>query len=181
MLYSLFSLITGLLGSLLLLRAYLWSLAISPRDPLVAFAWKLTDWLVNPVAYIVKPRGNWDWSTLASTFLVAVVEVIVMREVTGYPMTPLAYAVAPFAMVARWAIDLLIWGLIIYCVFSFIQSARYSGNMALLHTLVNPFLRPLRRFIPTIGRFDLTPIVLFIALNLALRFIVPLSMGMASL
>ena len=49
-LLTVLAVVVGLLGSLLILRAYLWSLAISPRDPLVRFAWKLTDWLVNPVA-----------------------------------------------------------------------------------------------------------------------------------
>ena len=50
-LFDLFTFITGLLGAILLLRAWLWTLAISPRDPLVAVLWKFTDWLVNPVAY----------------------------------------------------------------------------------------------------------------------------------
>lgn len=180
-LLSLFNIVTGILGSILLLRAYLWSLAISPRDPLVAFAWKLTDWLVNPIAYVVRPRGNWDWSSLAAALVVAVVEVVVMRELTGYPVTPEAYVLAPLAMVVRWGVDLLIWGLIIYCVMSFVSTARYSGNMALLATLIDPFLRPFRRVIPMVGRFDLSPIVLFVILNLLQRFLIPISMGTMAL
>lgn len=179
-LYGIFSLATALLGSLLLLRAYLWSLAISPRDPLVAFAWKFTDWLVNPVAYLVKPRGNWEWSCLASAFIVAVVQVMVGREVTGFPLTALAFAAAPFALMLRWAINLLIWAVIIYAVMSFMGS-RYMGYQSMLATLVDPFLRPLRRFIPPVKGFDLSPLALFVLLYLILHWITPVSTGMVVL
>lgn len=175
-LYEIFGFFTSLLGSLLLLRAYLWSLAISPRDPLVAFAWKFTDWLVNPVAYIVKPRGNVEWSCLAAALLVAVVQVLLGREVVGFPASAVGFAVAPFAMVVRWGINLVIWGVIIYAVMSFLGS-RYLGYRSMMATLIDPFLRPFRRFIPRIGNFDITPIVLFILLSIVLRFVVPLSMG----
>lgn len=179
-LFDVFGLITALLGSVLLLRAYLWALAIGPRDPLVAFAWKFTDWLVNPVAYLVKPRGNFEWSCLAAALIVALVQVLVAREVMGFPVTALSFALAPFAMLLRWAINLVIWGVIIYAVMSF-MGTRYLGYQSMLATLVDPFLRPFRRFIPRIGRFDISPIILFLLLNLALRWVVPASMGLTML
>lgn len=97
--YDLFSFFTGFLGAILLLRAWLWSLAISPRDPLVSVIWRLTDWLVNPVAYVIKPRGNWEWTCLISALLVAVVQVLIGREVIGFPATAMGFALAPFALV----------------------------------------------------------------------------------
>ena len=66
---------------------------------------------------------------------------------------------------------------ILYCVLSFFAN-RYSGYSALLGTMVDPFLRPFRRLIPPIKGFDLSPILFFLLLNLALRFIVPASMGL---
>ncbi len=179
-LFEIFGLLTAVLGSVLLLRAYLWSLAISPRDPMVAFAWKFTDWIVNPVAYLVKPRGNIEWSCLTAALLVAIVQVLVGREVTGFPATPLSFALAPLAMVLRWAINLVIWGVILYAVMSFMNT-RHLGYQSMLATLVDPFLRPLRRVIPMVGRFDLTPIVLFLVLSLVLRWVIPASMGLTML
>ena len=72
-LFTLLSIAFGFFGSLLILRAYLWTMAISPRDPIVRFVWTITDWLCNPIGYAVKPRGNWDWTSLAATLLTAVV------------------------------------------------------------------------------------------------------------
>ena len=80
-------------------------------------------------------------------------------------------------MALRWLVNLLIWGTIIYCVMSFFAT-RWSGYMALLGTLLDPFLRPFRRLLPPIKGFDLSPILFFLLLNLALRFLVPASMGL---
>ena len=35
-----------------------------------------------------------------------------------------------------------------------------------IHALADPFLDPIRRFVPTIGGIDLSPVILFLALNL---------------
>ena len=159
--YTIFSFLTGLIGSLLLLRAWCWTLAITPRDPVVGFIWKATNWLVTPFGFVVRPRGDWDLPTLAATIFVALVQVWAGRELMGMP----------------WLVNLLIWGTIIYCIMSFFAN-RWSGYMALLGTLLDPFLRPFRRLLPPIKGFDLSPILFFLLLNLALRFLVPASMGL---
>jgi len=175
--FWLFNLVASILGSILLLRAYLWSLAISPRDPMVRFAWKFTDWLVNPIAYVVRPRGDWDWSSLAAALLVASVSTLLAREVTGFPATALSLSIAPFALVLRWAVDLLTWCLVFYCVMSFFSNP-LSPYMGLLSTLVDPILRPVRRIVPTFGRFDLSPVVLFVILSALQGFVIaPASAG----
>ena len=174
--YDLFSFFTGFLGAILLLRAWLWSLAISPRDPLVSVIWRLTDWFVNPVAYVIKPRGNWEWTCLISALLVAVVQVLIGREVIGFPATAMGFALAPFALVLRWAVNLLIWGLILYVIAGFF-GPRYIGYQSMLSTLVDPFLRPIRRFLPRIAGMDFSAALLFLILCVLLRLITPASMG----
>ena len=133
--------------------------------------------MVTPFGFIVRPRGNWDLPSLLATLFVALVQVWVGRELMGFPVTATAFIVAIIAMTLRWLVNLLIWGTILYCVLSFFAN-RYSGYSALLGTMVDPFLRPFRRLIPPIKGFDLSPILFFLLLNLALRFIVPASMGL---
>ncbi len=175
--YDLLIAVFGLFGSLLLLRAYFWTLAISPRDPIVGFIWRFTDWFVGPVAYVVKPKGNWEFSCLTAALVVALVQTLLMREVTGFPATPVAFLVAPIALLVRWGIDLLVWMVLIYAILSF-MGPRYMGYMAFVGTMVDPFLRPFRRVIPRIGRFDVTPIILFLILSILARIVTPASMGM---
>lgn len=173
LLYELIGLVTTIVGSVLILRAYLWSQAVSPSNPVMRFSWKMTDWLVNPISYVIKPRGDWDWSSLAAALLVAVVQVVVGRSLTGFPVSIEGFLLAPIAMIVRWSCDILIWALVIYVIASFLRSP-YFG---VLDYLVAPFLRPLRRLVPLIGRFDVTPIILFLLLTLLLRIVVPISRG----
>ncbi len=176
-LYSLVSLAAAVLGSLLLLRAWLWALVISPRNSLVSFIWRFTDWFVAPVSSLIRPRGNWDWPSLVCALLVALVQVLLTRQASGFPATAVSFAIAPFALVVRWAIEVLTWGMIFYCVLSFVGRGT-SPYMHLLAMLLDPLLRPLRRFVPTIGRLDITPVVFFLVLCLLQRFVLPLSLGL---
>ena len=99
--YTIFSFLSGLIGSLLLLRAWCWTLAITPRDPVVGFIWKATNWLVTPFGFVVRPRGDWDLPTLAATIFVALVQVWAGRELMGMPETATAFIVAIIAMALR--------------------------------------------------------------------------------
>ncbi|MCF0253271.1 MAG: YggT family protein [Duodenibacillus sp.] len=181
MLIHLINLVISILGSLLLFRAYLWYQAISPRDPMCGFVWKVTDWIVNPVGCAVRPRGGWDWPSIASAVLLAVVHVLVVKQITGLPATPLAFLLAPLALAARWAIDIILWAVIVYCIISFTSAPR-SPYRALVGTLVDPFLRPFRRFLPLVaGRFDLSPVLLFLLLNVLMTVLAPISAGAIAL
>lgn len=175
--FSLLTMLMGLLGSLLFIRAYFWSIAVSARDPSLSFIWKLTGWLVDPVGVVIRPRGAWDWPSIASALIVAAVYTALTHVVTGYPVALEGMLIMPVALLFRWAIDTLSWILIIYCVMSFVPSLRFHPMSALLCTMVDPFLRPLRRFIPMVKGFDLSPLVLFLLLGVALRFITPFSQG----
>ena len=96
---------------------------------------------------------------------------------TGFPATATAFIVAVIAMVVRWIAELFLWGTLIYCIMSFF-ARRGSGAMALFGTLLDPVLRPFRRLLPPIKGIDLSPIIVFLILSLALRFLVPASMGL---
>ena len=49
-------------------------------------------------------------------------------------------------------------------------------------TLVDPFLRPFRRFLPLVaGRFDLSPVLLFLLLNVLMTVLAPISAGAIAL
>ncbi len=110
-----------------------------------------------------------------AALLTAVAYTLILREVEGLPATLAGFLSMPLALLVRWAVDLLIWGTIIYCFLSF--TGRASPIYLLLGTLIDPFLRPIQRFLPRIGGFDLSPVVLFIVANIILRFVAPISTG----
>lgn len=56
---------------------------------------------------------------------------------------------------------------IAYVLMSWVPQMRETAIGQLLERLVEPYLAPFRRFIPTLGFIDISPIVALIALSLA--------------
>jgi len=63
--------VAGVLGTALLLRAYMLWNGISAFNPLGQFAYALTDWLVMPLRRLVPLPGRIDWPSLLAAYLVA--------------------------------------------------------------------------------------------------------------
>ncbi|QRG65747.1 YggT family protein [Brevibacillus choshinensis] len=57
--------------------------------------------------------------------------------------------------------------IIAYILMSWVPQMRETGIGQLLERLVEPYLAPFRRFIPTLGFIDISPIVALIVLQLA--------------
>ena len=179
MLLSLLQYVLGVifscLGAILLLRAWLYYWALSPRHPLCEFARRMTDWLVSPVSRAISPKGGVHWPSLISALAVAVVAVLVHRTLGQLPATPIGLVIAPFAMMLRWALEMISWGAIIWAVLSWMN--RQSPMTYTLALLLDPFMRPIRRVIPTWRGIDFSPVVLIFAANILLMLVVPLSSG----
>ena len=115
------------------------------------------------------------WSALLSALAVAVVAVLVHRTIGHLPATPIGLIIAPFAMMARWALEMISWGAIIWAVLSWVN--RESPMTYTLAVLLDPFMRPIRRVLPTFRGIDFSPLVLILITNLLLIVIVPFSRG----
>lgn len=166
---------TSIVGALLLLRAWLYYWALSPRHPLVELSVRFTEWLVGPLSKIVKPKGGIAWPALLGALIVAFFAVLVHRTIGALPATPVGLLIAPFAMLARWALEMISWATIIWAVLSWVTPSHPMTYT--LATLVDPFLRPIRKVLPTVGRFDFSPLVLIVIANALLIIVVPFSRG----
>lgn len=175
-LVTLFAMACSVLGSLCLLRAYLWYQAISARDPMVRFVWTFTDWLVGPVSSIAKPRGGIEYSCILAALICALVQTLVSREFTGLPATAASFILMPFALVLTWTLETIVWLVIVYAICSWIRGGAIA-YCNLLGTLLDPLLRPLRSIIPTYKGFDFSTLALLVILQLILAAIRPASMG----
>ncbi len=60
---------------------------------------------------------------------------------------------------------------------SFINPNPYHPVVRLIYQMTEPILGPLRRVIPPLGMFDITPIVALIILNIVQQVIVSLLVG----
>ncbi len=142
------------------------------RNPLTQAILALTNWLVMPLRRVLPPIGRIDTASVVALVAVQLVATLILfRLRTGalFPVLPLAVAALRSLVLAT----LLLYTVLIfvYALLSFVAPGVRSPATALLASLCEPLLGPLRRVLPAIGGIDFSPLVAIVALT-ALRILV---------
>ena len=115
-------LVTTIVGAMLLLRAWLYYWAVSSRHPLVEMSRRTTDWLVGPLSKIVPDKAGIDRASILGAFLTGCVKEVLIRLLAGgFIAAPLGLAIAPFALLFRWALEMISWGTLIWAVLTWVN------------------------------------------------------------
>jgi len=159
--------VCGLIGGACLLRCYMQYLSIpmSARsgNPLARFVFVLTDWLVLPLRRVVPSLGPLDTSSLLGAYLLELLQFVVLWALTEF-LAPWGsvFWLALFGLL-RLAISALTGLVIVYALMSWIQGQNLLAHV--IERLVTPPLTPIRRWMPLVGGFDLSPLVLLLLLQ----------------
>lgn len=166
-----------------LLRFYMQAIRMPFRNPLGQFVCAATDWIVKPLRRVFKGAGGYDWASLIAALLVELLhgmllDVLTARFAIFRGAAALWLAGAAFGL-ATAVLTVAFWCLLLYALLSWVRADSPFGD--LLEGLVNPLLRPVRKRVPMMGGFDLSPLVLMVLLQIGLvvldhaqRAIVPL-------
>lgn len=159
-----------LLAGACLLRAWMQYQRLNVHNPLGQFVMTLTDWLVRPLRRVIPGYRGLDWASIAGAFLVGLVAVLLLVMVgmaSGADFPSIGF-VAGLMLVwlIKWAIYLAQALVLIGAVLSWINP--YSPVLPVVDALTGPMLRPIRRVVPMIGRFDLSPLVFLLAMQILL-------------
>jgi len=157
---------------LLLARFHFQWLRVPFRNPVGEFIIAATDWIVRPARRVIPPLAGLDLATLLTALLVQAFALYLLGAIAGAglgsePGRILAAIVvgASFDLV-RFSLYILVFAVVMVVVFSWLNP--HAPMAPLFEVLTRPFLRPLRRVVPLIGRFDLSPLVLLLLLQVAL-------------
>ncbi|MEX3954966.1 YggT family protein [Trinickia symbiotica] len=160
-----------LFGAALLLRAWMLAVRMPPYNPVAHAVMQATNWLVLPLRHVFKTTRGIDWASLVAALIAAVVYVALMVFISGVDPLGLAPIVAVVALLTlvKWALNLLIWLTILMALLSWLNP--HSPAMPILYQLTAPFLDPLRRVLPHFGGIDLSPILLFVIVQVLLMIV----------
>jgi YggT family protein len=151
------------------------------RNPVGQFVMTLTDWGVLRARRFVPGWRGLDLSSLLLAWLVETVSVLAALFILSVPATtsgevlPLAFA-AGFVEVLRTAAYVIIGATLGVVVLSWVNP--HAPLAPLVDAIAGPFLRPFQRRIPPIGGIDLSPLILLVALQLALGILASLKHGL---
>ena len=154
-----------------LLRFYMQLLSLSFRNPLGQFVRAVTDWIILPLRRIFKGAG-YDWASLIAAYLFELIYIFLgsAAHLNFAPyMTPLGIARWLIAAVFGVAVTIVVLMLVVVLVYAVLSWVARNDNpmSSILAAMVEPWLRPIRRVVPLIGGFDLSPLVLCVLLQIA--------------
>lgn len=167
-----------LFGMALLLRVWMQVTRLPTRNPVSQGVFQVTDWLVRPLRRVIPGLAGIDWATVIAAWLTAVIFLMLVTLLSG--ADPLGFL--PVALLAgilyllKWGISLIMWVTLLMAILSWVNP--HSPITPAINHLTAPLLRPIRRVVPTLGGFDVSPLVLFLIAQILLMIIARLSLGM---
>lgn len=153
---------------LLMLRFLLQASRADYYNPLSQSVVKITQPVVGLFQGFLGPiAGRFDLATLAAGFVLKVFSMIAIFMVIGVGMPPIAgLLIAGVAALANAILKIYFFAMIVMIILSWVAPNASHPGALLVMQLVEPIMAPVRKVIPPLGMIDLSPIVVFIAINL---------------
>jgi len=165
-LYVLVSTAFSLYILVVLLRFILQVVRADFYNPISQFIVKVTNPVVVPLRRFVPGFGGIDMATVLLLMTLLLLEVFVLRMLKGYPTSIPGLLVLGVSTLLIKLWYLYFATIIIQVIMSWVNSGGYNPAMSLIYSINEPILRPAQRAIPPIQGFDLSPIVVFVALQI---------------
>ncbi|SDV48647.1 YggT family protein [Chitinasiproducens palmae] len=171
----LLNIVFTLFGAALVLRTWIQAARVPPRNPISQGLFQISDWLVLPLRRVIPGWRGIDWASLVGAWLTALVYLLLMFALIGVDLAALFPAILLNALLVafKWAVNLVLWATILYALMSWINPT--APAMMMLDMLLAPLLNPLRRILPNLGGFDLSPLALVVLTQLLLIVVARLS------
>ena len=169
--------VTSLYLLVLLLRFWMPWLRADFRNPLAQGILRITSPLVIPVRRIVPSFGRLDTATILVAFVVQYLTIVLLLLIlkTSAGMGPIA--VTALVKLTVLSVYLFVYAIFIRIILSWISPGSYNPATTIITTLTEPVLRPIRRLIPAMGGFDISPIfaiILLIAVTIVVNGFKPI-------
>jgi YggT family protein len=149
---------------LLVLRVWLQLVRADFYNPLSQFIVKVTNPLVIPLRRVIPGFGGVDVSTLLLAFTVAVLKFVIIPLLNGGDLNILSALYLGLIYLIKQSGMLLFMLLLVTAIMSWVVQS-YNPTQAILHQLTEPFLKPIKRIVPSFGGLDLSVLIAFLLLN----------------
>jgi len=128
---------------------------------------KATNPALKPLRRIIPGFAGLDISALVLGLIIQTAAIFLILMLHGYQLPNILFVLG-WALVGMLSLVLNIYFFAIIAVIILSWVAPHSHNplAILIQQLVGPVMRPISRLIPAIGGLDLSPIFIFIAINL---------------
>lgn len=137
-------------------------------NPITQFAVKATNPLLRPLRRIIPGWGGIDGASLVLAIIIqAITFFLILIALNGgvpsfNPLTLLTWSVLN---VLDLIVTIYFWSVIAVVVVSWIAPGSNHPAIQLVAQITEPVMRPIRNIMPSMGGLDLSPIIVFLILN----------------
>lgn len=163
----------GLYATLVVLRFLLQLMRADFYNPVSQVIVKATRPLLNPLRRIIPGVSGLDIASLVLAWLVITIEQIIILALAGTGFQPLAAALLALPELLSLVINIFLFAILIQVIMSWISPGNYNPVLALISSITEPLLAPVRQRMPDMGGIDLSPMVVIIGLVILEMLLIP--------
>jgi len=142
------------------------------RNQIAHAVLSITNPLIMPLRKVLPPLGKIDSaSVVAILLLTALIVAATPLILYGKLVAPMSLLLLTLLTLIHSFITFYTGAIIVYVILGWVIPAGYSPPMALLTSICEPLLAPVRRAIPPIGGIDLSPLWVTLAFGVVLRLL----------
>jgi YggT family protein len=148
-----------------LMRVILQLVRADFRNAIAQAIVRITNPLVLPLRRVIPPIGKFDVASLVALLLVELAAAAILLSLSGFALEPAGLVRFALIDLLRNVLQFYLVAIIIYVILSWVAPGTYSPAGALLASICEPLLAPVRRVIPPIGGLDLSALFVLIGLQ----------------
>lgn len=136
-------------------------------NPISQFVVKATNPPLKPLRKLIPGYGGVDVAALVLVVALVIAKIFTIQLVGSGSMAidPLILVTAALHEIARLMLNYLFWSIVLRIVLSWIAPDPYNPMVRLVTQITEPVMAPARRLLPPMGGFDLSPILVIIAIQ----------------
>ena len=149
-----------------LLRVLLQLVRADYYNPISQTIVKITNPLVLPLRKVLPPVGRVDTSSLLLAVLIQAIGIAVLYKIyAGGIPNPAQLLVWAILGLCGAILSFYFFAIIAHIILSWVAQGTHHPAAALLHQITEPVMAPFRKLIPPLGGLDLSPILVFLSIN----------------
>jgi len=162
----------GIALYIVLIRFWMQWVRANFRNPVGQFIITVTNPVIIPLRRLLPSIGSIDTATVVFAFSLAVFKTFVLVSIAGGFVPIVKLLVYSFGEIVKDSIYIFMGAIFIQIIASWVNPYSNHPILEIARSIAEPLMAPARRIIPAIAGIDLSPILVFIFLNLSLQLIV---------
>jgi len=157
--------IAGFYLFIVILRFLLQAARADFYNPISQFVVKATNPVLIPIRKVVPGLFGLDMAAVVLGLIVELIAISLSLMIAGYPIPIVNVLIWGCLGLIGLVLKLYFWGILIMVIASWIAPGNYNPALSLLQQLTEPVMKPIRKMLPDMGGFDISPIVAFLLIQ----------------